>query len=106
MGISFVVTIQPLEGSLIVEMNIEHSIAVRQFQCCGAANTKVHSKGKVSLTGQQCCPIGRQRRLVLGRAAKKSPESIKFVAIQTQETPFPENSLRSAFFNYPARPSQ
>lgn len=46
MGISFVVPIQPLEESLIVEMNIGQFIAVRQFQCCGAASLKMHSKSK------------------------------------------------------------
>jgi hypothetical protein len=46
MVISFVVPIQPLEGSLIVEMNIEQNIAVQQFRCCGAAKLKTHSKSK------------------------------------------------------------
>jgi hypothetical protein len=39
-------TIQPLEESLIVEMNIEGNIAVREFQCCGAAKRKTHGKSK------------------------------------------------------------
>jgi hypothetical protein len=43
MGISFVVTIQPLEESLIVEMNIVDFVALRQFQWCGAANPKMHN---------------------------------------------------------------
>ena len=37
MVVSLVVTIQPLEGSLIVEMNIGENIAVRNFNCCDAA---------------------------------------------------------------------
>jgi hypothetical protein len=45
MVFSFVVTIQPLEESLIVEMNIEQNIAVQQFQCCDAAKPKTHGEG-------------------------------------------------------------
>ncbi len=33
-------------GSLIVEMNIGQFIAVQQFQWCGAATLKTHSKSK------------------------------------------------------------
>jgi hypothetical protein len=46
MGISFVVPIQLLEESLIVEMNIDQFVALREFQCCGAANPETHSKSK------------------------------------------------------------
>jgi hypothetical protein len=49
-GISFVLSIQPLEESLIVEMNIEQFSALQQFKCCGAANLKMHSGSKVGLT--------------------------------------------------------
>jgi hypothetical protein len=53
MVISFVVPIQLLEESLIVEMNIEQDIAVRQFQCCGAAKLKMHGKINNRLTSRQ-----------------------------------------------------
>jgi len=46
MVFSFVVSIQLLEESLIVEMNIGQNTAVREFQCCGAAKLKTHGKGK------------------------------------------------------------
>jgi hypothetical protein len=46
MGISFVYVIQRLEERLIVEVNIDQDIALREFQCCGAANPKTHSVGK------------------------------------------------------------
>jgi hypothetical protein len=46
MVFSFVVPIQPLEESLIVEMNIGRDIAVQQVKCCDAANPKTHAKGK------------------------------------------------------------
>jgi len=46
MVFSFVVPIQPLEESLIVEMNIGQDDAVREFKCCGAAKLKMHGKGK------------------------------------------------------------
>jgi hypothetical protein len=46
MVISFEVPIQPLDESLIVEMNIEQDIAVRQSNCCGAANPKTHGISK------------------------------------------------------------
>jgi hypothetical protein len=35
-----------LEERLIVEMNIDQNIALREFQCCGAAKPKTHSNGK------------------------------------------------------------
>jgi hypothetical protein len=46
MVFSFVVPIQLLEESLIVEMNIWQDIAVQQVKCCGAAKRKTHAKGK------------------------------------------------------------
>jgi hypothetical protein len=46
MVFSFVVPIQLLEESLIVEMNIGQYSAVREFQCCGAAKLKTHGTGK------------------------------------------------------------
>jgi hypothetical protein len=57
MGISFVVTIQLLEESLIVEMNIEQIIALQQFQWCDAARPKTHDKNKDRLTSLHSCPI-------------------------------------------------
>jgi hypothetical protein len=44
MVISFVVPIQLLEESLIVEMDIGQDIAVQQFKCCDAAKPKTHGK--------------------------------------------------------------
>jgi hypothetical protein len=46
MVFSFVVPIQPLEESLIVEMNIGQYIAVQQFKCCDAAKPKTHARSK------------------------------------------------------------
>jgi hypothetical protein len=40
------VTIQPLEGSLIVEMSIEHYAALREFKWCDAARYETHGVGK------------------------------------------------------------
>jgi hypothetical protein len=46
MGSLLVLTIQPLEESLIVEMNIEQNGAVQEFNCCDAAKCETHSNGK------------------------------------------------------------
>jgi hypothetical protein len=46
MGNLLVLTIQPLEGSLIVEMNIGQNAAVQEFNCCDAAKCKTHGVGK------------------------------------------------------------
>jgi hypothetical protein len=46
MGNLLVLTIQLLEGSLIVEVNIGENVAFWQFQCCGAARCKTHSNRK------------------------------------------------------------
>src|SRR6202012_5942091 len=60
MEISFVYPIQPLEGGLIVEMNIDHDSAVRESKCCAAANPKTHNATKaglaVSLARAGCSP--------------------------------------------------
>jgi hypothetical protein len=45
-GILLVLTIQLLEGSLIVELNIEQVRPFQEFQCCGAAKCKTHGEGK------------------------------------------------------------
>src|ERR1700712_145456 len=60
-GSLLVVTIQPLEESLIVEMNIGRYTALQKFRCCGAANLKTHSGGKDRLTFRHGCPIGHPR---------------------------------------------
>src|ERR1700730_14369573 len=45
-GSLLISTIQLLEVSLIVEMNIEGDVALQKFLCCDAANHKTHSAGK------------------------------------------------------------
>jgi hypothetical protein len=46
MGILLVLAIQLLEESLIVEMNIDHRIAVQQSICCDAAKRQLHGYRK------------------------------------------------------------
>src|SRR5258708_17104599 len=48
-------TIQPLEGSFIVEMNIGQGSALKKLKCCGAAKPKMHGKGKKRLTVRHSC---------------------------------------------------
>jgi hypothetical protein len=45
-GSLLVFAIQPLEESLIVEMNIEQESTFRQVNCCGAAKYKTHGDRK------------------------------------------------------------
>jgi hypothetical protein len=44
--VSFISTIQPLEAAVLVEMNIDHRIAVQQSKCCDAAKRLSHGYGK------------------------------------------------------------
>jgi hypothetical protein len=46
MGSLLVLTIQPLEESLIVAPNIGDAFALQQFQCCDAARFKLHGFSK------------------------------------------------------------
>jgi hypothetical protein len=46
MGSLLVFTIQPLEVSLIVEVNIGDYLAMQQFKCCDAANRNMHGISK------------------------------------------------------------
>jgi hypothetical protein len=46
MGSLLAITIQPLEGSLIVEMNIGQHTALREIKWCDAAKRKAHGQSK------------------------------------------------------------
>jgi hypothetical protein len=46
MGSLLVLTIQLLEESLIVGLNIGQGFALQQFQCCDAAKYNMHGFGK------------------------------------------------------------
>src|SRR5580698_10387883 len=67
MGNLLVSTIQLLEESLIVEMNIERNIAMQKFLCCGAAKPKMHGKRKKQLTIRHGCPMDHSDGAIFGR---------------------------------------
>src|ERR1700712_5550232 len=73
-GSLLVVTIQLLEESLIVEMNIGQYTALQKFRCCGAANLKTHSEGKDRLTFRHGCPIGHPRQRPSIKITRMHPE--------------------------------
>jgi hypothetical protein len=73
MGNLLVLTIQLLEESLIVEMNIERNIAMQKFLCCGAANPKMHGMCKKQLTIRHGCPMDRSVGAIFGRIYANSP---------------------------------
>jgi hypothetical protein len=73
MGNLLVSTIQLLEESLIVEMNIERNIAMQKFLCCGAAKPKMHGKRKKQLTIRHGCPTDHSDGAVFGRIDANSP---------------------------------
>ena len=67
MGSLLVSTIQPLEGSLIVEMNIGRNIALQKFLCCDAANHKMHGMSKKRLTVRHGSPGDRSGHIIFRR---------------------------------------
>jgi hypothetical protein len=67
MGNLLASTIQLLEGSLIVEMNIERNIAMQKFLCCGAANPKTHGVRKKQLTIWHDCQLDRSDGAIFGQ---------------------------------------
>jgi hypothetical protein len=73
MGNLLVSTIQLLEESLIVEMNIERNIAMQKFLCCGAANAKMHGMCKKQLTIRHSCQMDRSDGAIFGRIDTNSP---------------------------------
>jgi hypothetical protein len=66
--------IQSLEEDLIIEMNIGEDVAMRNFQCCGAANHISHGSGKKRLTVLQSCLIDRRKPPASGPVAKKAAQ--------------------------------
>jgi hypothetical protein len=65
-------SIQLLEGSLIVETNIGQCFAMQKFQCCGAANHKMHSLGKKRSTVRHGCPTDPLKSAAFRRLYQKS----------------------------------
>src|SRR6266404_244582 len=72
-GSLLVVSIQPLEESLIVEMNIGQHTALRKFRCCGAAKSKTHSADKDRLTFRHSCWIDRPEGPISTPKRRKRP---------------------------------
>src|ERR1700744_6171528 len=104
-GISFVITIQPLEESLIVEVNIGPSIALQQFQWCDAAKPKKHSKGKKRLTSLHTCPIGTGRPSLTAAYRQKCLQNNGIVALWTHDLPA-SNVVPEQTFSRPRPVSQ
>jgi hypothetical protein len=73
MGNLLVSTIQLLEESLTVEMNIERNIAMQKFLCCGAAKPKMHGMRRKQLTIRHGCPKDHSDGAIFGRIDANSP---------------------------------